>query len=295
MAERIWTCKDVLSWTTSYLERAGDEHPRLSAEWLLSAATGLSRIELYTSFDKPLSAAELDAMHAGIERRVAGEPLQYVTGETPFRHIVVRCEPGVLIPRPETEILVDHVLAELDRTRGDDGRWQRVVEVGCGTGCVAGSIAYERPETFVLATDISPVAAALARRNIEALSLGSRVDVVECDLVSGIDERLMGSFDVLVSNPPYIPDEVMGTLPHEVADFEPELALAGGDDGLDVYRRLLDAAPRLLRAGGCMAVELFEGHLDAAASLMREQGGWARVEVHEDLTHRPRVLVGVRE
>ncbi|WP_239378255.1 peptide chain release factor N(5)-glutamine methyltransferase [Olsenella sp. An290] len=309
---QIWTIKRILDWTTGYLERKGDEHPRLSAEWLLANVCGLSRVELYVNFDKPLDAAELAAMHAAIERRAAGEPLQYVTGEMPFRHIVLRCERGVLIPRPETEVLVDAALEGVDAALAaarpapaeqppaaapdPEAPLVRVLEVGTGTGCIALSIASERPGTHVTATDLSERAVELATRNREALGLEGRVDVLLTDLVADVDPKLMGSFSVLVSNPPYIPTEVLRhEVPSEVVDHEPELALDGGADGLDVFRRLLDVAPRALAPGGMLAVELFEGALDAAAELTRAQGGWATVEVREDLTHRPRVLVATRE
>ncbi len=290
-----WTIKRVLDWTSGYLERKGDEHPRLSAEWLLAAVTGLSRVELYVNFDKPLEAAELDEMHAAIERRSAGEPLQYVTGEMPFRHIVLRCERGVLIPRPETEILVDAALEGVDDALSGE-KDVRVLEVGTGTGCIALSLASERPGTHVVATDLSERAIELATRNREALGLEGAVDIVECDLASGVDSELMGTFSVLVSNPPYIPTRVLSEeVPAEVRDFEPELALDGGPDGLDVFRRLLDLAPTALVPGGMLVVELYEGSLDDAAALVREREGWSSVEVREDLAHRPRVLVARRE
>ena len=316
-----WTIKRILDWTSGYLERKGDEHPRLSAEWLLANVTGLSRVELYVNYDKPLEPDELSAMHAAIERRAAGEPLQYVTGEMPFRHIVLKCERGVLIPRPETEVLVDAALegvdaalarrgekdekdAEGERDDKDEkgekdeptGDPVRVLEVGTGTGCIALSIASERPGTHVTATDLSERAVELASRNREALGLEGAVDIVRTDLAEGVDPQLMGSFSVLVSNPPYIPTAVLREeVPAEVADYEPELALDGGDDGLDVFRRLLDLAPHALVSGGMLAVELFEGSLEDAAALACAQGGWSSVEVREDLTHRPRVLVAIRE
>lgn len=354
-----WTIQRVLDWTTGYLGRKGEERPRLSAEWLLSYVTGLSRVELYTNFDRPLDREELTEMHAAVARRAQGEPLQYVTGEMPFRHIVLRCEPGVLIPRPETEILVDAALEGVDAapeegyvpegydpdpvpvarvsdTLGtdapgddadekDDGeaevdaganaepkpaagseepsappepltRGPLVLDLCTGTGCIALSIAGERPATRVVATDLSPTAVALARRNRDALDLTDRVEVLECDLASAVDPRLAGHFSVVVSNPPYIPTEVLEReVPAEVKDFEPHLALDGGMDGLDIFRRILAGAPSLLAPGGMLCVELFEGSLVQAADLARKQGGWARVEVREDLTHRPRVLVCVRE
>ncbi len=292
MSADVWTVKRILTWTTGYLERKGDEHPRLSAEWLLCNATGLTRVELYVNFDKPLSPDELDLMREGVRRRGAGEPLQYVTGEMPFRHIVLRCDKGVLIPRPETEVLVDAALEALD-ARGDEA--PLALEIGTGTGCIALSLASEREGVRVIATDLSPYAVRLATRNRDALDLAGVVDVVECDLASGVPEALMGRFDLLVSNPPYIPSEVLAyDVPAEVKDYEPGLALDGGDDGLDVFRRILELAPHALTAGGALCVELFEDNVGDAAELVREQPDWSFVEVREDLTHRPRVLVAVR-
>lgn len=287
--ENVWTINRCLTWTRDYLARKGDDHARLSAEWLLSAATGKDRTGLYMAFDEPLSLDELSRMHGFIERRAKGEPLQYITGKTSFRFIEVACAPGVLIPRPETELLVDAALEGIDAASAMSP--VRVLEVGCGTGCVSCAIASERPGTLVTATDISPTAAALARENRDALGLASSVDIIECDLVSGVSPELMGTFAVLVSNPPYIPDDVMRKLPDEVANFEPELALAGGADGLDVYRRLLDAAPRALVPGGMLAVELHEDALDAAADLARKQGCWKSIEIRRDLTGRTRFIV----
>lgn len=349
MASQTWTVKRILEWTRGYLERKGDEHPRLSAEWLTSDVTGLSRVQIYMNFDKPLTPAELDAMHDAVVRRGRGEPLQYVTGEMPFRQIVLHCERGVLIPRPETEVLVDAALEGVDaatltfpailgnvlepaeeEAAGDDdkvvslqgnrsaekddaadaqaaelvapaeppvlvGPGCRVLEVGTGTGCIALSIASERPGTRVVATDLSPQAVALATRNRDALGLEHAVTVVEGDLASAVDPDLMGTFSVLVSNPPYIPSAVVPTLPQEVIGYEPGLALDGGEDGLDVFRRILELALRALAPGGMLCCELFEDNVGTAAELVRVQGGWASAEVREDLTHRPRVLVAVRE
>ena len=291
MANETWTIRRVLEWTRGYLEKKGDDKARLAAEWLLSNATGLTRMELYLDIDRPLTPAELALMHAGIERRATGEPLQYVTGEMPFRHIILRCERGVLIPRPETEVLVDAALEGVDAV----GEGARVLDLCTGTGCIALSIAKERPETVVVATDLAPEAVALAERNSRALGLEGWVDVLQCDLASGVVPEFAGTFDVLVSNPPYIPTDVLSRdVPSEVRDFEPALALDGGADGLDVFRRILEVAPEMLTPTGMLCVELFEESLDEAAELARAQGGWASVEVREDYTHRPRILVATR-
>ena len=391
MPNETWTIKRCLDWTRDYLRDKGDERPRLSAEWLLSGVTGLSRTEIYMSFDKPLSPEELARMHSAVVRRAKGEPLQYIIGETDFRTITVACVPGVLIPRPETELLVEETLKYIDadvlgaaasrpRSRvelpwnaeiqaareaelataaaqsedrlverelteediaaleedaeleagdsGDSGdevglqtavprdgegalgaasangvntsddddsasQVARVLEVGCGTGCISLSIAAERPEhTCCVAIDIEPRAVDLSIRNRDALGIAPDVvDVRLGNLVSPLNrETEWGTFDVLVSNPPYIPTSVMDNLPHEVADYEPALALDGGEDGLDIFRRLVNAAPHMLKPGGLLACELYEGHLDQAASLCRA-AGMREVRVVNDLTNRPRIIL----
>lgn len=391
MPNETWTIKRCLDWTRDYLRDKGDERPRLSAEWLLSGVTGLSRTEIYMSFDKPMSPEELARMHSAVVRRAKGEPLQYIIGETDFRTITVACAPGVLIPRPETELLVEETLKYIDadvlgaaacrpRSRvelpwnaeiqaareaelataaaqsedrlverelteediaaleedaeleagdsGDSGdevglqtavprdgegalgatsangvntsddddsasQVACVLEVGCGTGCISLSIAAERPEhTCCVAIDIEPRAVDLSIRNRDALGIAPDVvDVRLGNLVSPLNrETEWGTFDVLVSNPPYIPTSVMGNLPHEVADYEPALALDGGEDGLDIFRRLVNAAPHMLKPGGLLACELYEGHLDQAASLCRA-AGMREVRVVNDLTNRPRIIL----
>lgn len=413
MANEIWTIKRCLEWTKEYLAERGEEHPRLSAEWLLCAATGLARIDLYMRMDETLNAAQLETMHAAVVRRAKGEPLQYITGSTQFRMIDVACAPGVLIPRPETEMLVEEVLNYLDAevlspeaaarqrvelpwndeveearkaeaaladerataerraanlTAADEAalggdvlgsrayaeeladreaeeaaaqaaeaeaaeaeametpepeldeygiaiedndqqatpaqdaaeanvsapaepRTARVLEVGCGTGCISLSLAWERRgHVTCTATDIEPRAIDLATKNRDALGLTSdEVAFSLTNLVSSIPREEWGTFDVLVSNPPYIPTDVMRSLPHEVKDFEPDLALEGGADGLDIFRRLLNAAPYMLRAGGLFACELYEGALDAAAELCR-QAGLSDVRIVHDLTDRSRIV-----
>ena len=400
MANEIWTIKRCLEWTKEYLAERGEEHPRLSAEWLLCAASGLARIDLYMRMDETLDAAQLETMHAAVVRRAKGEPLQYITGSTQFRMIDVACAPGVLIPRPETEMLVEEVLNYLDAevlspeaaarqrvelpwndeveqarkaeaaladerataerraanlTAADEAALgsdvlgsrayaeeladreaeeaaaqaaeaeameasepeldeygiviesddqqttpaqeaaephvARVLEVGCGTGCISLSIAWERRgHVTCTATDIEPRAIDLATKNRDALGLTSdEVAFSLTNLVSSIPREEWGTFDVLVSNPPYIPTDVMRSLPHEVKDFEPDLALEGGADGLDIFRRLLNAAPYMLRAGGLFACELYEGALDAAAELCR-QAGLSDVRIVRDLTYRPRIV-----
>lgn len=282
MTQQVWTIGDTLAWCREYLVHHDDENPKLSAEWLLAGATGLSRIELYMHFDRPLSMEERDVLRETLKRRGAGEPLQYISGEVAFRHIVVKTSRGVLIPRPETEVLVDVVLEGLA-----DVEAPRVLEVGCGTGCIACSLAREAG-TQVVATDVSPEAVACARANVEMLGLEELVEIVECDCVEGVE----GAFDCLVSNPPYIPTAELAELPHEVTGFEPSLALDGGADGLVFFDRLVAEALPLVKDGGLFACELHETCLDEAARRLRE-AGCIDVKVTKDLVGRDRIVSGI--
>lgn len=349
-----WTIKKALEWTEGYLADKGDENPRLSAQWLLSEACGLSRTQLFVNFDRPLSEDERGVLRDYVRRRGAGEPLQYITGEVAFRHINVKVRPGVLIPRPETEVLVSEVLAALPTPGPRDVAWNPeaaeqereavaavkkaleeagksvpplentesneteedvavggdlgrpssagmdetrksllVADLCTGSGCIACSLVYEHPDVRVIATDVAPEAVALAKENAEALGLADRVAVLQCSLGSGIGEKRMGTFDAVVSNPPYVPTAVMADIPREVADFEPALALDGGADGLDLFRPLAQWAARALKPGGVLACELYEGHMDAARAVA-EQAGFVDVHIVDDLTGRPRVLVAKR-
>ena len=313
LTEEVWTVRGILEWIEGYLGRHGDENPRVSAQWLVSEALELSRMQLFLDLDRPLTLEERDTLRDYTRRRGAGEPLQYITGKTAFRHIEVQVRRGVLIPRPETEVLVSEALALLPapgkpqdafdaallrQLEGDDAAVESedetplellVADICTGSGCIACSIAYEHPATRVVATDISPVAVELAADNARMLELDDRVDVVECDLGEGVDPALMGAFDLVVSNPPYVPSGVLADIPREVADFEPALALDGGDDGLDVFRRLLAWCSRALKPGGGLAFELHETCLDEAAREAAD-AGFADVRIVRDLADRPRVL-----
>ena len=315
MPDDVWTVKRILDWIEGYLAQHGDENPRASAQWLVGEALGVSRMQLFLDADRPLTADERTVLRDWTRRRGAGEPLQYITGKAAFRHIAVNVRSGVLIPRPETEVLVSEALAllpaapkpqdeldaellrqyaelggELDADDSDAReRGLLVADICTGTGCIACSMAFEHANVRVVATDISPDAVALARENVTELGLGERVDVVECDLGEGVDPSLMGTFDLVVSNPPYIPSDVLAELPREVVGFEPSLALDGGADGLAFFRRLLDWCAVALAPGGAFACELHETCLEDAAA-EAEYSGFTDVRVVEDLAGRPRVL-----
>ena len=288
MGERVWTVGDALGWTVEYLGRKGDEHPRRSAEWLLSAATGLSRVELYAHHDRPLTPDERQRYRTLVARRAEGMPLQYVTGEMPFRHLVVHVEPGVFIPRPETEVLVDVVLEGLAASTGPDAA--RVVDLCTGSGCVAVSLATERPNTDVWAVDADERAIRAAHRNALHAGVTDRVQVLHGDLFGPLPQELAGSVDCIVSNPPYVPSADIPGLPAEVLGFEPHRALDGGLDGLDVFRRIAEEAHAWLAPGGLLAVELDSTRVAEAARLLA--GRYERVTVRKDLTGRDRIVIG---
>lgn len=329
MSRELWTVRRILAWIEEYLGGHGDERPDLSARLLVSDALDVSQMDLFMDPDRPLNAEERSVLRDYTKRRAAGEPIQYITGKAAFRHISVRVRRGVLIPRPETEVLVsealallpaavkpqetleddlmrargimqaeqlpfEQALAKAQATRPNDERTFLVADICTGTGCIACSIAQEHPATRVVATDISHDAVLSAGENVHELGLDERVRVIECDLGSGVDESSMGSFDLVVSNPPYVPTEVLGSVPREVADFEPVLALDGGDDGLGVYRRLLVWSARALADGGAFACELHETCLEEAAVLAQDEG-FEEVRVCEDLVGRPRVLTARRK
>ena len=317
MGDETWTVRRILEWIEGYLAQHGDANPRVSAQWLVSEALGVSRMQLFLDAERPLTADERAVLRNWTRRRGAGEPLQYITGETAFRHITVKVRPGVLIPRPETEVLVSEALALLPASpKPQDGLDAEVLrqyaeltgeeapagalfetasllvaDICTGTGCIACSIAYEHPLTHVIATDISPEAVALAQENVSALALDERVEVVECDLAEGVDDSLLGAFDLVVSNPPYVPTGVLSDIPGEVSDYEPALALDGGPDGLAVFRRLLDWCATALAPGGAFAFELHETCLEDAAA-EADYAGFADVRIVDDLAGRRRVLTG---
>ncbi|MCL2403864.1 MAG: peptide chain release factor N(5)-glutamine methyltransferase, partial [Coriobacteriia bacterium] len=248
-----WTIGRAFNWTRDYLASKEDKQARLSTEWLLADACGLSRLEVYTQFDKPLSPDERDILRESVRRRATGEPLQYIVGEVGFRYLTIKVHPGVLIPRPETEVLVDLALKSLPAQ--EEGRSLQVLDLCTGSGCIGLALASERSDVQVTATDICPKAVTLAQENAQINKLSDRFKAVEADLFLP-KEYTAEQFDLIVSNPPYIPSAGMDELPKEVADFEPSLALCGGEDGLDIARRILSEAPKYLKESSRIILEL---------------------------------------
>ena len=269
---------DVLRRGTDYLARHGVEAPRANAEALLENVLGLDRTALLTA-DREPDAAESRAFGRALCRRASGTPLQHLTGTQAFRHLAVRVRPGVFVPRPETEVLVD---VALDRLAGVTR--PLVADVCAGTGAIALAIAQERPDATVIASDVSAEAVALARENARALGLA--VEVRDGDLLEPID----GPVDLVTCNPPYVPIEARADLPREVL-ADPDLALFGGPE---IVARLFRQAGGRLRHGGWVVVEIEESTGDVIGGLAVD-AGLETVSVHPDLAGRPRVVAARRQ
>nr|AAK64442.1 protoporphyrinogen oxidase HemK [Myxococcus xanthus DZF1] len=285
MSSEPWTIRRVLTWTTQHFEKRQVDAPRLTAEILLSHVLKLSRVRLYVDLDRPLSKDELGAYRALIERRMAGEPTQYLTGVREFYNRPFKVDARVLIPRPETELLVEAALRMLPKDAPG-----RALDLCTGSGCIAISLAAERPQATVIATDLSPDACALARENAQALGVADRVTVLQGDLFTPVPagER----FQVVVSNPPYIASGEIPGLSAEVRR-EPTLALDGGPDGLVAVRRVVTGARQWLEPGGLLALEIGEDQGPAVLELLRA-AGYADARVEKDLERRERMAFGTQ-
>lgn len=263
------------------LEAAGIEAPGRTAEALLAHVLGRDRAYLYAHPEEELTPEQAARLAAAVGRRAGGEPLQYITGEEEFRGRRFEVSPAVLIPRPETELLVE---AALERMAPEAA--VRAADVGTGSGCIAVTLALERPWARVLATDTSAAALGVARAN--AARLGAAVEFLECDLLAGIE----GGLDLVVSNPPYIAEAEYATLAREVREHEPRAALAAGPEGSEAYARLIPQARERLRPGGWLLLELGYSSEAAVRALLGE--GWGSVTVRRDAQGWPRVLSAQR-
>ncbi len=278
---RTWDLRSMLSWMTGYLQDKHIPDARLEAELLLAQAVGQDRLYLYTHYDTPLTTAELARLKSWLLRRVAGESAAVIFGEKEFMGLPFRVTADVLIPRGDTEILVTEVLSR----RGDAP--QTVLDIGTGSGAILGSLLHYRPQWHGTAVDCSPAALAVAADNFAALGVASRAVTEESDLFSAVvGER----FDVVVSNPPYIPTGAIPTLAPEVRR-EPHSALDGGADGLDVLRRLVRQAAEHVVAGGLCALEIGYEQGRAVQALVQADERYTAPKVVRDLGGHDRVVI----
>jgi release factor glutamine methyltransferase len=280
-----WTIIDVLQWTTARFGERGLASPRLDAELLAAHALGLTRVQLYTQFDRPLLAAELGALRELVKRRQGGEPVAYITGRKEFWSLDLAVDARVLVPRPDSETAVEDALARLDAAAVVAAR---IADVGTGSGAIALALARARPDLAVFAGDVSPDALAVARGNAERLGLA--VTFVEGDLLAPL--RPHAPFHLVVANLPYLPTADLPGLPPEVR-CEPRLALDGGADGLDLVRPLVGQAGEVLVPGGALVLEVGAGQAPAVSALLRA-AGLEEVRSVRDLAGIERVVSGRR-
>jgi release factor glutamine methyltransferase len=289
------TILEVINKTTPYFEKQGIESPRLTIELLLAHLLKKKRMQLYLEFERDLDEKTLEALRGMVKRRVAGEPLQYITGETEFYGLKLMVDKRVLIPRPETELLVETVAG---RVKTEDGGQKaeggerkevaKIVDVGTGSGCIAIALAKKLPTAEITAIDVSEEALEVARGNAKLHQVEKNIRFLESDLLEIVPSGFVA--DAIVSNPPYIADGEMAKLPKEVRDFEPVRALAAGEDGLKVIRRLVMNARRFLSSSGFMALEIGAGQRVAVEEIFGQRG-WDVVEVVKDLQGHERVIV----
>ncbi len=292
MTADVKTVRALLQVTAGYLEGKGVESARLNAERLLADVLGLTRIELFMQHDRPVLGDELDRYRDLVRRRAAGEPLQTILGETEFYSRAFKVEPGVFIPRPETERLVE--IAARMLAPGDRSMLAPVaVEVGTGTGIIAVSLALEVPRLVVWATDINPQAAELARHNAHRHGVDGRVTVLDGSRFDPLPERLRGGVDLLVSNPPYVRSGDIAGLAVEVRGHDPHTALDGGADGLVFYRALAAGLGQWVRPGGAVALEIGDDQGEAVPGILAASGV-VELQVHQDYAGRDRVVTGRR-
>src|SRR4030043_2166188 len=280
---------EFLNQTTHYLKDHQIESPRLNAELLLARSLNLDREEFYTHLHDPMKESEKEILEKMIQRRISGEPLQYILEHQEFWSIDLKVDPRVLIPRPETELLVEQSLLLLSGSRFK--RTPFVLEIGTGSGAIAMAMAKERKDAFLVATDLSRDALLLAKENARSAGVQHQIEFVNGDLFEPFCVlKKKGAFDLILSNPPYIHRHEIHALAKEVKDYEPIMALDGGEDGLEFYRRIISQVPLYLRQGGWLLLEVGQGQSIRVSELMEEGGHFFNPECVPDLSGIERVV-----
>jgi len=276
-----WTIREVLNWTRGYFEEAGIVQPRLEAEILLAHALDVERLNLYTSPDQPLTVDERTRYRTVVKQRRDGTPLQHLIGEVQFFGLRFRVSRDALIPRPETEELLDHILKLVPRDRDIAS-----LDLGTGTGVIAVCLARYFPRATVTAVDVSASALELARSNASLNGVGDRISFIEGDWL----ERVSGRYDLIASNPPYVDEEELEGLPREVREHEPREALNGGPEGLKEISRLVEGLPEHMNPNGLLFLEIGHGQEDAVCGML-EGSGFVDVRTESDLAGKKRYAV----
>ncbi|MGY8782145.1 MAG: peptide chain release factor N(5)-glutamine methyltransferase [Fidelibacterota bacterium] len=278
---KVWRIIDIVEWAEIYFKEKDFDNPRLEIEWLLCALLDCNRIDIYLRFEEPLSKQQLKKLKTWISRRIKKEPLQYITGSCDFygRDFIVN--PNVLIPRPETERLIDIALNKLDNSSE-----LRILEVGTGSGCIAVTLGLEIPNSYIYAVDISPNALEVANINKQRQK-AENVNFLEMDILKFIPDE---TFDCLISNPPYIPKEELKVLMKDVKDYEPLIALTDNSDGLIFYKKFADIASNIIKPGGYIILEVgLKDHPKLVSRLFSELGYETQLE--KDFNGDDRVII----
>lgn len=284
----------MLAWTNDFFTRKGIDEPRLSAELLLAHTLGCSRMALYTQYERVPDDSQLSAFRQTVKQRAEHVPVAYLIGKAWFFSLEFAVTRDVLIPRPDTETLVEQVIQRVRHTPG----WETpsILDLGTGSGCIAIALAKNLPASRVVAVDVSPAALAVARRNVETHQLAAHITLLEGDFLAPL--RTLNPphrFQVIVSNPPYIPSGEIPRLPPTVRDHEPRLALDGGPDGLDPHRRILAGAAEWLEPGGLLATEIAFDQADAAQNLFVQAGYLENIRAVRDAAGQMRCILATRK
>jgi release factor glutamine methyltransferase len=269
MSQKTWTIQEILNVTTEFLKQKGIESSRLCSEVLLSHQLKKSRVKLYLEFDRPLSEREIALYRALVKRRLKREPLQYITGHQEFWSLDFLVSPAVLVPRPETEILVEEALRleQGNLLPGSAGGQLTILDLGTGTGAIAVSLAKEIESAALWASDISSEALAVARENAKHHNVSDRITFCQGDLWQAFANSPL-TFDMIISNPPYIPSEAFHTLPPEVCSYEPRIALDGHEKGMYFIERIIAEGENYLKPGGWLLIEMDPGQTEQALELI---------------------------
>ena len=287
MKNEVWTIGSIIKWTEQYFRDKGVDSPRLDAEVLLSHVLKKERIYLYIHFDEPLEAGELAAFRDMVKKRVQRIPVAYIVGAREFMGLTFAVSPAVLIPRPDTEILVEAVIERLK-----DKAQTKFVDIGTGSGAIVLSLLHYLPLACAAAVDISQDALTVAAENAETLLVNDRVDFYLGDVYAPLTTE---KFDAIISNPPYIPNEDIAKLEPEVRDFEPYGALAGGMDGLDFYRQLIAGGSARLKDGGFMVFEVGINQARAVVALTAAIPELGKTEILRDYAGIERVVIAYKK
>jgi release factor glutamine methyltransferase len=284
----IWTIQRLLNWVAEYLKNKGVDSPRLSAELLLSCVLGLKRIELYTQFEKIVTEEQLGRLHNLVERAGKHEPIAYLAGKTEFYSLELEVKADCMIPRPETELLVERAI-EFLRARGGK---QFVCDLCTGSGCIAVAIAKNCSDCRIIATDICDAALSVAARNIEKHQLKERIKLLCGDLFDPIMPQMdVEKFDLIVCNPPYVSAVEFERLGKNVKDYEPKLALFAGDDGLDIYRRIIKDANQFLKPDAALMLEIGYKQGEIVKQLLEQAGCFSGITIEKDYCDNDRVII----